>query len=91
MRGFAGATLVAVLAALTLLGLGLCLVVIPGRTTRFLNEAFVVVPVVDGRRHRLKRAGALVIGSLMVLWGFRFAHNVLLSSGILWSHVSTST
>ncbi|MDX3075431.1 hypothetical protein ACIP98_31395 [Streptomyces sp. NPDC088354] len=91
MRGFAGASLVAILAVFALVGLGCCLVVIPARTNRFLNEAFVVVPVVGGRRHGLKRAIATAVGATLIVHGVYFGDHVLMGGRVLWGRVSTST
>ncbi|MFD3452037.1 hypothetical protein ACFWVC_07620 [Streptomyces sp. NPDC058691] len=90
MRGFAGASLVAVLAVGVMVGLGCCLMVIPARTTRFLNEAFVVVPVVGGRHYWLKRAIATVAGATLILYGVYFGDHVLMGGRLLWGHVNTS-
>lgn len=91
MRGFAGASPVAVLAACAMIGLGLCLALAPVRTTRFLNEAFAVVPAIGGRHRLLPRLVATAIGVALVLYGVRFADHVLAGGRILRQHVDTST
>ncbi|WUD77828.1 hypothetical protein OG937_42035 [Streptomyces sp. NBC_00510] len=91
MRGFAGASLVAVLAACAMIGLGLCLALVPARTTRFLNKAFAVVPAIGGRHRRLQRLVATAVGVALVLYGMYFADHVLAGGRILWQHVDTST
>jgi hypothetical protein len=95
VRGSAGASLVVVVAACAVVGLGLCLALVPARTTRFLNEAFAVVPAIGGRHRRVQRVVATAIGValvlVLVLYGEYFAEHVLLGGRILWRHVDTST
>lgn len=54
--------------------------VIPGRVTRLLNEAFVIVPRVDGRFAPVKRVIAMLIGAALVGYGAFFLYDVILAA-----------
>jgi hypothetical protein len=66
MRPGMGITLLIVLLSGALLTLGGSLMIVPGRTMRLLNDAFVIVPRVDGRFKAIKRAVAMLAGVALI-------------------------
>src|ERR1700754_869706 len=66
MRGGFGTVLLMVLLSGGLLTLGASLLIVPGRATRLLNDAFVIVPRVDGRFKGIKRVVAMLTGLALI-------------------------
>jgi hypothetical protein len=66
MRAGMGTTLLMVLLSGGLLTLGGSLLIVPGRTTRLLSDAFVIVPRVDGRFRPIRRAVAMLTGVALI-------------------------
>lgn len=75
-----GPIVVVILAICALIGLGGALLVIPQRMTSFLNDAFVIVPKVDGRYPLVRRAIAMVVGVLLISYGAMIAWDSFLAA-----------
>ena len=68
-----GPIAVVILAICALMGVGGALFVIPGRMTRLLNDAFVIVPKVEGRYPLVRRAIAMLVGVVLISYGVMIA------------------
>jgi hypothetical protein len=62
---------------------GCCLLFSPVRTTRLLNDSFVIIPKVGGRHAGLKRVIAMTAGAALIFYGaylvnsiFRLVHTL---------------
>ncbi len=68
-----GPIAVVILAICALVAVGGALLTIPGRMTRLLNDAFVIVPKVEGRYPLVRRAIAMAVGALLIGYGVMIA------------------
>jgi hypothetical protein len=75
MEGFTvrGPIVVVILAICALVGVGGALLVVPKRMTTFLNDAFVIIPKVDGRYPLVRRVIAMAVGVALVSYGMMIA------------------
>ena len=68
-----GPIAVVILVICALVGVGGALLIIPGRMTSMLNDAFVIVPRVDGRYPVVRRVIAMAVGGLLISYGVMIA------------------
>lgn len=74
-----GPIVVVILASCALVGIGGALLIAPGRMTRLLNEAFVIVPRIDGRYPVVRRVIAMLIGVLLISYGAMLAWDLFVA------------
>ncbi|MFI6760966.1 hypothetical protein ACIBF5_17705 [Micromonospora sp. NPDC050417] len=87
MRGGMGTVLLMVLLSGALFGLGGALLVVPGRTTRLLNDAFFVVPRVGGRYQPVKRVVAMLVGLALIGYAAFLVYDFVLATVLVYDPV----